>query len=201
MKRLFYLFTASAIVFSCSGAANADAAIIDINAASNAFSQYNYTNPISLALSAGTYTITEVGVAGGGVYDAWNAWGPSQSKWLNGYRVESVDITSFSVNNVPVSTSLVYGFSLYKAGSGFIYSNPLDALAAAPMVTFTMGASGVVNFGIADYPVTDNIGGISLLVDPVNNSLNNSPVPEPSTMLLLGSGIAGLVAIRRFRRA
>lgn len=197
MKRILYLFTASALVFSLSGAVSADAAIININAASNAYSQYNYANPVSIALSAGTYNIFEVGVVGGGAFDAWNAWGMPWERWINVYRVESANITSFSVDSVPVSPSLTYGHSLYRVGTGVIYSTPLNALAAAPMASFTLSASGLVNFAIADYPITDNIGGISLRVDTVNNS----PVPEPSAVVLFGSGIAALVAVRRFRRA
>lgn len=199
MKRILYLFTASALVFSLSGAVSADAAIIDINAATNAYSQGGYANPVSIALSAGTYNIFEVGVADGGAYDAWNAWGVPFEQgggWINAYRVESANITSFLVNGVLKSPVFVYDHWLYKVGTGLIYPTPLEALAAAPMATFTLNISGMVNFAVADFPITDNTGGISLRVDPVNNS----PVPEPSTMLLLGGGIAGLVAARRLRR-
>jgi hypothetical protein len=31
-------------------------------------------NPVNINLTVGTYSVTAVGIAGGGVYDAWSAW-------------------------------------------------------------------------------------------------------------------------------
>ncbi len=50
--------------------ANADAAIVNINSKTN-----GTNNPIILTLSAGIYNVTPIGIADGGDYNAWNAWG------------------------------------------------------------------------------------------------------------------------------
>ncbi len=41
----------------------------------------------------------------------------------------------------------------------------------------------------------------SFLLTPTGEPITEAPIPEPSTMILLGSGLAGLVAWRRRKAA
>ena len=149
----------------------ASAAIIDLNARTT-----TTTNPVIIHFSAGTYDVTPIGVADGGAYNAWNAWGfvslPSNG-WLNKYSLSSSE------------------FPAYTVGQGTPYATDLIALSNAVGTTFTLTSDGDVNFFITDNPYSDNIGGISLSI---------TAVPEPNAILLVSSGIAALGVTRVSRR-
>ena len=147
-----------------------NAATININARTN-----TTTNPAVVYFTAGTYDVTPIGVADGGAYNAWNAWGvvnlPSNG-WLNAYSLSSIE------------------FSAYTVGDGVKYATDLLALSNATVTSFTLAADRNVNFFISDNPYSDNIGGISLDVNPV---------PVPGTVWLLGSGLFG-ISVARIRK-
>ena len=148
----------------------ANAEIININARTN-----TTTNPVVEFFTAGTYDVTPIGVADGGAYNAWNAWGyvslPSAG-WVNPYSLSSIE------------------FSAYTVGDWVRYSTDLLALSNAVDTSFTLASDGNVNFFITDSPYCDNIGGISLDVNPV---------PVPGAVWLLGSGLVGL-GVARIKR-
>lgn len=135
--------------------------IIDINAVSN-----GYTNPVTVSMNAGTYTVTPLGQANGGRYSAWNAnWG-NPGYWSSAYFID-----------VP-GTGVLGGGGVGPYGAaGTAYANAFWPSS----FTFTLSTPGTVSFGIGDTTYADNIGGMSLLV--ANNSSGPyQAVPNPQPL-------------------
>lgn len=151
-----------------------NAAIVDINAKTN-----TTTNPVIMFFDAGTYDVTPIGVADGGEYNAWNAWiggsnPPSNAGWLNSYSLSSDEFPAYTVSDNTTR-----------------YSTDLLALSNALGTSFTLSSAGNVNFFITDSAYWDNVGGISLDVNPV---------PIPAAFWLLGTGFIGIVGLRAKRK-
>ncbi|NCS78091.1 MAG: hypothetical protein GPJ17_13020 [Microcystis aeruginosa K13-07] len=155
------------------------AAIININSVSN-----DTGNPIVQFFSAGDYQVDYIGVADGGMYDAWNAWGTVQGCDANGANCQNGWVNNYSISSSEFSIS---------QGTG-TYATPALALANGQNTAFTLTGDSNVYLFIGDSFYSDNIGGVSLKVMPISNPPVTS-VPETSSILgLLSLGVLGIGA-------
>lgn len=106
------------------------------------------------------------------------------------YIVFNNDITSFSLLGVAANYSLNLDF--YDANMNMVqqYSQYM------PLNTWTLASVDLTNLGVRGVAIYDHGGTYGY--DDVTFSSNT--VPEPSTLLLVGSGIIGLAGLTRFRK-
>jgi hypothetical protein len=193
-----------------SASAAADPIIVDVDATLN-----DVNNPVFVLLPAGTWSVTPVGIAGGGAYDAWNPWGDTSCAvpsgcpqtipttevgWKFSYDVISDAIGAVSANGTaltpedsehPGSYWVVSASApdRYHVDNETVYPSAADALAHAQGSVFTLNETTSVGFAIRDGQLNDNLAGMSLQV-----------VPEPAEELELGAGVGALFLIARTRR-
>lgn len=148
---------------------------------------YDGTDPdpvmVSLALDAGIYDVNVIGVAEGGLYNSWNAWGNTY-----GCNSSGADCTHGWVNNYTFSSTEL---GVQTFSDGIRYSSSLLALDHSVNSMFMLTSAAVVDFYIPDSSYSDNLGGMSLDVT------EHLSVPEPSILALFCTGIIGLGFARR----
>lgn len=174
------------------GSAFASAETIDVKA-NWEYWRYNY-DPVPFA--AGTYTVKPIGVADGGQYNAWNAWGAGEvggcdatglcsRGYLNSYSFGFVGENDYVTEIATVGGSVV-------AGTALAYQTPILALTNAESYVFSLTQAENLYFYLRDGEnwYYDNVGGISLSIQTI---------AEPNTYLLMMIGLAaiGVVAGRR----
>jgi hypothetical protein len=166
-KKLYSILIYVLLIFGTNGAS---ATIIDLNA--QIHTQASAANPVNIHLTAGTYSVTAVGIAGGGVYDAWSAWS-NNLNCLPDHTCERGWETSFD-----------YFFSdgYFLAQSVIRYDTAAEALAHPQSAMFTLTSAETVSFGFNECAgcLGDNRGGVSLLI---------ANVPEPTTIFLFMAGL------------
>ncbi len=170
----------------------------------------------TVALAAGTYTVSPIGVAQGGAYNAYSPWSYTSGCDTSGMNCSTGWNYSFAIDygqgadNFNRVNGSNYGYSaqelyatdlqaLSSAQSGsFIvaplseYNIPADYVTVSQPITFTLARAQDVNFFITDSAYGDNRGGESLSV--------TSGVPEPAAWAMMIAGLAAIGAALRGRR-
>ncbi|HMG03689.1 MAG TPA: PEP-CTERM sorting domain-containing protein [Edaphobacter sp.] len=157
----------------------------------------NNNNSISvISQTVSNYTDTNI-------YFAWQAvlQGSHDLTDSDNFTLKLTNVTKgIDLYNVSYSSASAAGTSLFNYNSGldWYYTNwQVQNLDVSQYVgdtfTLTLLGSDCPYGGHAGYVYLDGFGGAPPIEDP-----GGSPVPEPSTFALLGSGVAALAA--RFRR-
>jgi hypothetical protein len=183
------------------------ALIVDIDATANTIG-----NPVTVFLAAGTYSVTPIGVAGGGIYDAWDPWDdatcltpsgctqtyPTTDRgWKNAYDVISDAISAVSVSGSPLSPvgSEPSGdpgvqdhwiASPSETDRYHVDDGLVYPTAADAFAAAESSAFTVTTSGLVGFAIRDS--------ETADNqggiSLEISSIPEPSTAALIALGLA-----------
>lgn len=149
----------------------------------------------TILLSAGTYQITPIGIANGGTYNAWNAWGSGATGCDTAGVCSRGYLNSYSFYQVNAGWgTLVNMGGLVVDGSAIAYGSEMLALANAQSSIITLQHADYLRFFVYDGEswYSDNIGGMSLKVESV---------PVPAAVWLLGSGLFGMIGVARPKAA
>ncbi|HEY2357922.1 MAG TPA: PEPxxWA-CTERM sorting domain-containing protein [Phenylobacterium sp.] len=190
-----------------SAASSAAAAIVDINAATNGVGS---GNPVLLVLAAGSYSLTAIGIADGGKFDAWNPNSLAQCEGNACGHLWQWSFTAQVVPNVPAELNFIGnqgGFATALAALTAAQNNPSWGFGQVPLpsppgvftpdtfanpLNFSLAQTSTIVFNIfdGDGNYASNLGGVSLRI---------TGVPEPTSWALMigGFGLTGAVLRRR----
>ena len=187
-KTLSTLARVAAAALVLSFTTSAHAGIIDLDAGTSSGGPNDIGNAITISglSTSDILSITQIGVPGGGAYNAWNAWGSVTGCDSAGKNCSKGWINNWSYYLDGDSSSQI------TVSNGIRYATDLLALANAPGVAPITGITSI-SFFISDFPYSDNMGGISL-----NTHIESgTPVPEPSIIALIAVGLFGFGLARR----
>ena len=157
-----------------------------------------HSGPLQITLGPGTYSIANGATSG--QYSAWNFNTFQSPAWVWSFVIASDNGNNtadvFHVGWLNVNTTSQDQTANATNVSSFRFStvvNPSTSVAAYHD-TFTLAATTTLDFFIVDGFLPDNLGGVSLDINPIN-----SAVPEPATwaMMILGFAGVGFMAYRR----
>lgn len=146
------------------------------------------------AISSSTETLT-TGAFLGGAGTAANPWtfGPSTANSFT--IVGCVPPGGAGCSTVTLFSGQMGDSALYNGAGGVLYDSSDITGTIDPALLAYFGASGTSYQGILDFTLIGKAPGKG---KTASGDLLLSPVPEPTTMMLLGSGLLGLAGL--FRR-
>jgi len=160
----------------------------------------------NLLLGSGSYVLSWAGIAGGGLYDAWQYNNATSGNFRDAFSVTVGEQTftfdrndgNFAFNNYATAASALTDFQSASGKGAFaVYGADTDMFGAtgalAAPFTFTLHAPALLNFTVPDYVFWDNKGGVSLSI--------TAAVPEPETYALMLGGLGALAFVARRRRS
>jgi hypothetical protein len=106
------------------------------------------------------------------------------------------DFSFYTLNNGVNTSAFALGDT--NIDSGYMVSDPMEYETIGwRRVTITIPTTGIYTLGFGAMQAEDNLTSSALLIDNVTQT---TAVPEPSTFLLLGAGMSGIVLLRRKAR-
>jgi hypothetical protein len=214
MFRKALLTTAAAVaMFALSSVARADTILV-VGNTNGSLSRALVSCSFNDATNTYTFTITNTSPSGSTItgigFDLKpNDFSGNQSAGLTGFSSTSAgnfNFTDGALGNVPQFNSAVLDFGFTTGPSGnFNGGTVANGIAPNGSLTFTVTGDGFGN-GLSAEDICQSIYvRWQNVPNPVGSDVGHggtpqNPVPEPMTMLLFGTGLAGIAARARRRR-